>query len=252
MKKVLVASTLALCLSPLAHADFVGITLGASAWNQDYEGTVQSGSESLDLQQTLGLDNETNNVFYASFEHPIPLVPNIALGRTELDISSSNTIDEGFDFAGVPFPADSNITTQTDFSHTDLTLYYELLDNWIALDVGVTLRQFDEGVELSYRPIADGPRISANEDFDDTIPLLYAAAKFDLPLTGLYLGGDIKGVNYDGDSIIDYKINIGYETSLGFGLEAGIRSLELDVSNGRTENADVTIDGSYASIYYHF
>lgn len=252
MKKILAASALALCLSPVAHADFVGVKLGASVWNQDYDGTVQSGSESLDIQRTLGLDNETNNVFYLSFEHPVPLIPNIAIGRTELSTNGTNTIDAGFDFAGVPFINGSNVTTQADFSHTDLTLYYELLDNWVTLDIGITLRQFDEGVELSYRPITDGPRISASEDFDDTLPLLYAAAKIELPLTGLYVGGDIKGIGYDGDSIIDYKINIGYETTLGLGIEAGIRSLELDTSNSRTENADLTIDGGYASVYYHF
>ncbi len=252
MKKILAASALALCFAPLVHADFIGIKVGASVWNQDYDGTVQSGTDSLDLQQGLGLSDDTNNVFFASFEHPVPLIPNIALSRAELSINSTHVVDEGFDFDGVPFPSGSEVTTSADFSHTDLTLYYELLDNWISLDLGLTLRQFDKGIELSHRPIADGPIVSSSEDFDDIIPLLFVAAKIELPLTGLYVSGDINGMGYDGDSFIDYKVNIGYETSFGFGIEAGMRSLELDISNSDTEKADVTIDGGYASIYYHF
>lgn len=252
MKKILATGALALCLSPLTYADFIGIKLGASAWNQSYEGTAQSGSESLDLQQRLGLDDATNNVFYLSFEHPVPFIPNIGLSRSELNIEGKNTVDDSFSFDGIPFPNGSDITTQADFSHNDLTLYYELLDNWVALDVGVTFRQFDEGIAISYQPIADGPIVSASEEFDDTIPLLYVATKIELPLTGLYVGADIKGIQYDGDSIVDYKINVGYETRFGLGIEAGMRTLKLDASNSSTEKADITIDGGYASVFYHF
>jgi outer membrane protein len=252
MKKALIIGSIAMCIPAIASADFIGFRIGASAWNQNYEGTVQSGPDTLDVENVLGLDSETNNSFYVAFEHPVPLIPNVKLARTEMDTEEENTISEGFIFDDTPFSANSLVRTVSDLSHTDLTLYYEVLDNWVSLDLGITVRQFDEGISLSYRLQEDGLSVSASEKIDDVLPMLYAAAKFDLPFTGLYAGGDVNAVSYDGDSLFDYKINIGYETSLGFGAEVGFRSFELDYEDSRTEKADITVDGGYASIFYHF
>lgn len=252
MKKALIIGSVAMCIPALASADFIGFRVGASAWNQNYEGTVQSGPDTVDIQNQLGLDDETNNSFYISFEHPIPLIPNVKLARTEMDIKEDNIITEDFFFDGIPFKAGNLVTTDSDLTHTDLTLYYELLDNWVSLDLGITLRQFDEGISLSYSRDTDGRTVSAREEIDELLPLLYIAVKFDLPLTGLYAGGDVNAITYDGNSLIDYKINIGYETSFGLGAELGFRSFELDYEDSRTEKADITVDGGYASIFYHF
>ncbi|ARN74421.1 TIGR04219 family outer membrane beta-barrel protein [Oceanicoccus sagamiensis] len=254
MKKSLILGAAALCLPAFAQADTLGFEVGVSAWNQNYEGTVQSGPDSLDIEQTLGLEDETNNSFYVLIEHPIPLIPNVMLARTEMDIEETVNIDDGFIFDGTPFPSGTQVTTESDLSHTDLTLYYELLDNWVSLDVGVTVRQFDEGITLTGE-VPIGPStltLKASEEIDDTLPMLYVAAKFDLPLTGLYVGGDVNALAYDGDSLIDYKVNIGYETSFGLGIEAGFRSFDLDYEDSRDEKADATIDGGYATLFYHF
>ena len=254
MKNALILGAAAICLPALVQADTIGFEVGASAWNQNYEGTVQSGPDSLDIEKTLGLEDETNNSFYVLIEHPIPLIPNVMLTRTEMDIKETVTIDDGFIFDGTPFPSGTSVTTESDLSHTDLTLYYELLDNWVSLDLGITVRQFDEGITLKGE-VPIGPSIltlTASEDIDDTLPMLYVAAKFDLPLTGLYVGGDVNALAYDGDSLLDYKINIGYETSFGLGAEVGFRSFDLDYEDSRDEKADATIDGGYATIFYHF
>ena len=255
MKKILILGA-ALCAPALVQADTIGFEVGASAWNQNYEGTVQSGPDVLDVEQTLGLEDDTNNSFYILIEHPIPLIPNIMLSRTEMDIEETIALDEDFEFDGQDFPSGSQLTTESDLSHTDLTLYYELLDNWVNLDVGITVRQFDEGITLTSRipldPIPATLVTTASEEIDDTLPMLYVAAKFDLPLTGLYVGGDVNALAYDGDSLIDYKVNVGYETSFGLGAEVGFRSFDLDYEDSRDEKADVTIDGGYASIFYHF
>ena len=246
MKNASILGVIAICLPALAQADTIGFEVGTSAWNQNYKGTVQSGQNTLDLEKTLGLEDETNNSFYILIEHPIPLIPNIMLARTEMDIEEAVTIDDGFIFDGTVFSTETQLTTESDLSHTDLTLYYELLDNWVNLDVGVTVRQFDEGITLK------GGGLTASEKIDDTLPMLYVAAKFDLPLTGLYIGGDINALSYNGDSLNDYKVNIGYETSFGLGLEAGFRSFDLDYEDSSDEKANATIDGGYATIFYHF
>jgi outer membrane protein len=244
MRHSLIIAGLASVISTTASADFIGFEVGAYAWQQNYDGIVQSGTDIVDLEQQLGFDDETNNSYYVLLEHPVPVLPNVLLQHTELDISADSTTS-GFTFEGIDFSG-TTISSISDLSHTDITLYYEILDNWVSLDVGLTARIFEEGVEIS--SIAG----DASLDIDQTIPLLYLAAKIELPLTGLYVSADANGIGYSGDSFIDYRINIGYETSIGLGAELGYRSFDLDYEDDDDEFADLTIDGAYVGVFYHF
>ena len=246
MKIAPIFGAIALCLPAFTQADTIGFEIGSSVWNQNYAGTVQSGPNSIDVEQTLGLQDETDKSFYLLIEHPIPLIPNFLFAKTEISVEETGTINVGFNFDGAEFTEDALVTTDSDLSYTDLTLYYELLDNWINFDAGITVRQFDGGITLT------GNGLTAREKFDDILPMLYLAAKFDLPLTGLYIGGDMNTLSYNGDALVDYKLNIGYETSFGLGLEAGWRSFDLDFADSSDEKIDTAIDGGYASIFYHF
>jgi hypothetical protein len=81
--------------------------------------------------------------------------------------------------------------------------------------------------------------------------MLYAAVKFELPLSGLYVGGKANASNYDKRDVLDYSVNLGYETDLGLGLELGYRSLSVEESS-RQEDYDITVDGAYAGVFFHF
>lgn len=244
----LVASLLGLTLPLATQADTLSVRVSANSWQQSFEGSVQNGIDSIDVEDTLGIDDETNNVFSVSLEHPIPVLPNITLTRTNLDVSARNTINQSFTFDGVTYNATDTVITNADLSHTDATLYYELLDNWISLDLGLTIRKFNEGVIL--RTSTERTQLK----IDGALPMLYLAVKFDLPLSGVYIGGDVNGISYKSSSIIDYKINVGYETSFGLGVEAGVRSFDANYEdeNDSSEQADLTIDGAYAGIFYRF
>ena len=246
MRYPLIIAGLASAFSTTVSADFIGFEIGAYTWQQNYDGLVQSGTDIVDLDQQLGYDDETNNSYYVLFEHPVPLLPNILVQRTELDISESNT-STGFTFEGINFPNGVTISSASDLSHTDATLYYEILDNWVSLDIGLTARMFEEGVEIS----SIGQ--TAELDIDETIPMLYVAAEFELPLTGLYISADANGIGYSGDSFIDYRISVGYESSLGLGAELGFRSFDIDFEDDDDDEvADLTIDGAYLGVFYHF
>lgn len=247
--KKLLAAGLAVVGSAAVSADTIGFRVEASAWKQSYDGSVQSGLQSVDLENQLGFDDETNNMFTVYLEHPIPMLPNVALSRTELDTSASNMIGlaDGFIFDGELY-VNEQISTDFDLSHTDATMYYEILDNWVSLDLGLTVRQFDEGITI--RSAGKQSKL----DIDATLPMLYVAAKFELPLSGLYAFASANGISYKDSSIIDYRAAIGYETPIGLGLEAGLRSFDLDYEDedDSTEQADFTIDGIYTSLFYHF
>ncbi len=239
----------AIGLSSNVFADAVGFEFGAYQWQQNYEGKVRSGPDNglntVDVEKDLGLDDESNNVYYFVLEHPLPFIPNVLLQHTELDIKQTATLTKSFDFNGVTYTNTENVTTDSDLTHTDLTLYYELLDNWVSLDVGLTIRTFSGGIDLQ---ATSG---SGQLDVDETLPMLYGRVKFDLPLTGLYVGGDFNAISYDDNDLFDYKINIGYESPIGLGIEGGLRTLDLQYEDN-DDYADITIDGAYVQLFYHF
>lgn len=239
------AATLLITTSA-AQADTLGIELGGYNWKQAFSGEVSSGlaGTQVDVEDDLGYDDETSNVIFIALEHPIPILPNIRLQQTDLDLSATG--NSSFTFEG--FNYNGPVHSEIDMSHTDVTLYYELLDNWISLDLGLTARVVEDGLVR----ITD-LTTSQTESFeiDGVIPLLYVATKLDLPLSGLYIGADASAISVSDDSIIDYRARIGYESSIGLGVEAGFRSFEIDVEDDE-DTADLTVDGTYISIFFSF
>jgi outer membrane protein len=245
IKRILPLVLAGTLLPTLAQADTIlGWRMGANAWQQQYSGDVQSGPSQVDLEDDLGYDDETGYNFYLAFEHPIPLIPNIMLAHTKIDTDATGDVT-GFIFDGNIYTGE--VSSGLDVSHSDATLYYELLDNWVTLDVGITGRLFENGVEIT----DVGTGISGSLDIDYVIPLLYAQARFDLPFSGLSLGIEGNGISYDDDTLYDVKINLGYEFGFGLGIEAGYRAFDLDYEDG-DDIADVTIEGAYAGLVWDF
>lgn len=234
------------CLSLSTAADTLGFEVGAYQWQQNYDGTVRSGITDVDVENDLGLDDESNLSYYAVLEHPVPMLPNIKLQHTELDISETATLSRTIDFEGNLYPITATVNTDSDLSHTDVTLYYELLDNWVELDLGLTARTFGDSVKLSSPTTGTEGEV----ELDETIPLLYAAARFELPM-GFYLGADINGLSYDDYQLLDYRVHARWQADFGLGVELGWRSLDIDYEDG-DEDADLTIDGAYLGAFYHF
>jgi outer membrane protein len=247
MTQKLLLSCCIAAIAGAAQADVLGFSVGAYQWQQNYDGTVRSGGANVDLRDDLGFADERNNVYFAEFDHPLPLLPNLRLQHTEISATERTTLATTISFDDVTYTAGMPVKSELDLTHTDATFYYRLLDNWIKLRVGLTARQFDQGVEI--RSLSNGE--ASSESIDSVLPLLYLAARFDLPFSGLYAGGDVNAIAYSDSHLYDGRINIGYEMPFGLGVEAGYRRFELKYDdNGDT--ADITIDGAYAEVFYHF
>ncbi len=244
MKAMLTASLICLCLPAVAQADALGIRIGANAWQQNLSGHAQSGDsgDKIDIEDDMGFDDDDGFQGYISFEHPVPMLPNILIQRTVIDADANGDLN-GKIFDGVTFPG--AVTSTIDLTHTDTTLYYEVLDNSVSLDIGLTARFFEEGFEIKNQ------FQSATLDIDEVIPMAYAAVKFDLPLTGLYVGADGNGIKYDDDTILDLRAMIGWESSAGLGIEAGYRYFDVQYEDSQ-EEADLTIEGAYAGLFFRF
>ncbi|MGN0921440.1 MAG: TIGR04219 family outer membrane beta-barrel protein [Cellvibrio sp.] len=232
--------------APLASADLIfGVYAGAGAWNAELDGSIGKPSISTD---DLGTDKETNTFFYVAVEHPVPLVPNVKLQYVDIASSQSGTASTDFSIDGTQFTQSSSVDSDIDLSFVDATLYYELLDNWLNLDIGVTLRKFDGYLA------ATSDTVSARVKVDEVVPLGYAKAQFDLPFTGWSAAVEANYVSYSDSKISDMSAKIGYTFDslvLDAGIEAGIRTLDITIDDDGTD-ADVKLSGPYIAAMFHF
>ena len=243
---VLTLSGLILLCATTARADFVGLNIGANYWTPDLSGSFASvGDPSIDLMTDLGLDEPAPSSLVLTLEHPIPLLPNIRYQNIDLDSSGSSN-PGGLDFNGTTFPGAINSTF--DLSHDNIVLYYELLDNWVSLDFGLDFKIFDGEVQLT-----DGVALTETVLVDDTLPLFYISARFDLPFSGFYIGADINNNFNTGDgNAEDSSIMLGYESGSGLGLEGGIKKFSIELDDINNLNANLEYDGIYFNGYFHF
>jgi outer membrane protein len=227
-----------------AHADFLGVYAGAGYWNANFGGTVISG---VSVEDELKLDTSSSTYVYVAFEHPVPFVPNIKLAHTTLKDSADGQLARSFTYAGQTFTTSQAVSTTIDLTHTDATLYYEILDLGMDLDLGITGRFFQGEVALN----------GAKEDINAFLPMLYGRAKIGLPFTGTWVGGDVNYVGYGGNNVADYRVSVGWETENflfpEFGVEGGYRSFSIDAQADDLDvNVDTKIDGVFVNLTGHF
>lgn len=253
-KKLPFVAAAGFLFSSFVQADVAGIEVGAYQWTPDYSGLIavddgsQAGTE-LNLSDDLGFSDDEHNVIWASLEHPVPFIPNIKIVSSDLDAAADSVLTRDISFGGQTYTASENVSSQIDLSNTEYTLYYEFLDNWINLDAGITLREYDGVVSL--RTPATGSNINESEVIDFTIPLLYVKGRVDLPLTGFFVDGEVNIISFDGDSISDTAFSVGYESDIGLGAKAGYRTFSLDVSDSDFVS-DLEFSGAYVSVFFHF
>jgi outer membrane protein len=249
MNKMLLVPSLLLA-SNVALADTVfGVYAGGGSWNTAYSGDL--GVSDIDVEDVLNLDEEGRNFFYVAIEHPIPLVPNVRLQSTDISTKGTGEFTAGTIFGDETFTISEAVSTEVDLSHTDATLYYEILDNWVNLDLGLTLRMFDGEGKVIGATSGTTDKVTV----DEAAPMLYAAARFDLPLTGLSVGADINGLGYSGNTLTDFTAKISYTSDIvpfvDIGVEAGYRQMQLVLDDIGDLETDFSIAGPYFSLNFH-
>lgn len=234
---------LTLFFSYSAFADTVlGFYAGTNYWNYGMSGKIQS-TFSQNQQVDIDFDNNSNNVFYAALEHPVPFLPNFKLQQNTIQSDGLINVSGFTNFPGQSF----NVSSDIDFSHTDLMLYYEVLDNWVNLDLGLSFKYFDGYSEFNYETMIDD-----RSDFDDLIPMLYAKGKIDLPFTGFSASATLEALSFDSNKVTDLNLAVSYESKSGIGAEVGYRSMTVDLVNIGDLTSDIDIDGFYLGVNFHF
>ena len=233
-----------------AEAEFIGLDIGASRWapglNNNYR-NPESGS--IDLVDDLDREDPSQSSMVLILEHPIKMLPNIKYRGYELDSSNRLILDSNINVNGQTFTSGNELTSTYDLSHNDVVLYYQLLDNRLNLDLGVDLKSFDGEVSL------DGST-STSVEVDETIPLLYLSARYDLPNSGFYVGANINAniidLGLSKSSAQDSTILLGYDSGSGLGVEGGYKSFSLDLDDVDILDDDLQYDGVFLNGYFNF
>lgn len=235
--------TLACCQQATADTVF-GIYAGAGSWQSDYSGSAGNPSVSA---SDLGMKDNNNTFYYIAIEHPVPFFPNLKVQQNDVTTDQTSTLDNSFSIGDVTFPAGTTVKTDFDLSYTDATLYYEALDNWLNLDLGVTLRKYSGYLKAETTSLKD------EIDVDVALPLIYGRFQFDLPLTGFSAGLEGNFISYDGNNLYDYNAKISYmfDSALDIGLEVGYRTMKIDI-NEDDVNTNLELKGPYAAAVFHF
>ncbi len=242
---LIAASSATVLISAATQADTIfGIYAGAGSWQTDYSGEV--GKPAITAAD-LGVKNNNNTYFYIAVEHPIPLIPNIKLQHTKISRSQSATINQTFEIDGTQFAADTQVDSAFDLSYNEGTLYYEVLDNWFNLDLGLTLRKYSGYVK------ANSQFNSAEVKADQTLPLIYGKFQFDMPFSGLSAGIEGNYIKYQDSTLSDYSAKISYlfDSALDAGVELGYRSMTINLDDKNVQT-NLELTGPYAAAIFHF
>jgi len=228
----------------IASADIAGLSAVVGTWQSSPSGTL--GSTSISLENTLNFDDENSNYLFIALEHPIPLLPNLRLSRTSLEWTGQGTVPAGTRLDEVVFPIDQAVAAELDLSHTEVTFYYEVLDNVIDLDLGLTARMFDGEASLI------GATQQERVELDAVIPMLYGKAGIDLPFSGLSAAVSGNWINVNEFHLIDWSAELNYDFSIAPTLEAGLsigyRSMLIEIDAQDELQSDAEFDGLFIGL----
>ncbi|MDN5850195.1 MAG: TIGR04219 family outer membrane beta-barrel protein [Nitrococcus sp.] len=247
--KALVAAAAVIGASAPAAADNVGIAAGAALWNYEPDGHArQDGNESFNLQNDLGLGTEWGGYAWIAVEHPVPVLPNIRLEYTRADTEGSGTVSQSFTIDGVSYAQGTDVSTKAELDQLDLVLYYKLLDNVVSLDVGLDIKYLDGRVRVRQDDTGESEAVS----FRVPLPLLYGAARVDLPFAGMWVGGQVSGLAYDDDRLLDVRATLGYDFPFALGVQAGYRHQAIKLHDVNDLSADITVGGPFVGVHANF
>ncbi len=243
MNRSLLLIVFALLLSSPAAGGPFGFEAGLARWHTDARGEL--GFDHSDIRR-LGIRDDWQGFYYVNLQHPLYFLPNIKVQRTRLSHDEGGLLEENLSVNRETFFAGDTVALALDLTHTDLTLYYSFLDNWVNVDVGITVRKFRGSADVF------GAETEDSRSIDDWIPAIYGHTRFDIPFSGWAIGAEGHVVAYDRSSMLDLRAMVSYviDPIFGLGFELGYRYLTMDLDESLPY--DITYSGPYASVILRF
>lgn len=226
MKHLLAISLMTIGATTFTHADFIGAKASVDYWYYDSTGDSTSG-------QDFNLDNDHAISLTASFEHPIPLIPNAKIKYSNLQSQNKTDLNrqQSYEF---------------DVDYSDFILYYELLDNIVSLDVGLGAKVLDGDLKQNL----------TTQSVNETLPMIYAQAGVKLPFTGLSAQAEANYASYDDTVVTDAQAEVKYNfidnLLIDVGAKLGYRLLDIKFDEGKSNQTNFEFKGPYIGLEAHF
>ncbi len=228
-----------------AQADTIGFRAGGGIWDHDPGGSFRYQGTTADLDSDFNLAEDKEGYFFIQIEHPAPLIPSVRIQSTKLKNTGAGSVGTSFTFGGTVYAVSTNVTTEITLDHTDYTLYWQPLDNFVAFDLGLTVKSID-----GKSSITDGTTLETNS-FDGYIPMLYVAVGLE-PMDSLELRVEVNALSAGGNSVTDTTAKVSYTTDFMLGIEAGFRKISIELDDVDEVFADMDFEGPFMGVYANF
>ena len=240
------------------YADMIGGELSAGVYSHTPKGYATydfyDRESKTSVEDTLHWEESRDLFFKAYVEHPLPYLPNLKLEYNSFSHEGSGEVSD-FSWGGISgFTGD--IYNTMDMQAFDVTLYYELLDNWASLDAGLTLRRIYGDIYLETKTVMMNQSYHyepEKAEYDEWIPMLYLKTRFELPTTELMFQTELNVISYEGSTMYDALFTLRYTFGMGMGIEGGYRMIHLEDNDlGANLSIDVDFNGPYAAVVWDF
>jgi outer membrane protein len=238
-------------VSPFVQADNIKAEAGAYRWSYDISGSVRfesdSSSDDIDVNDDLGYNDDSQNSYYLTFEHPLPVLPNVRVSRTNIDSNANGRLSKTVNYGNTTFLVNEDVSSEITLDQTDVTMYYQLFDTVLNIDLGLNAKYIDSRSRIT-------GSISGTEtaDVSGWVPMLYAGFGADLPFTGLSISADGSFVGYRDSTFYDYTLKASYITPWYLGVDVGYRAMRLNLDDFDGSYADIEFDGPFAGAHLKF
>ncbi|MCC5826964.1 TIGR04219 family outer membrane beta-barrel protein [Alkalimonas sp.] len=246
--KFAVFLALPLLLSTAAQADFLAVKVQLDSWQASADGAFgQTGSS---LPQNFSSKNQLS--LGLTLEHPIPLLPNLAVRYQSLKHVGRVELAQTFALAGQSFPIGSQLSSKLDLSHLDLVLYYELLDNNLfELDFGAMVKRIDGTAEVSSQAA-----LRSEQSVKGSIPMLYAATRLNLVGTSWQFFAQASGVTPGRHQAHDVSAGFAFQfidtMMMDGALRLGYRDSKLELDNLQGLSSTMDYSGVFLGLELSF
>ena len=253
MKKVLI---LLVIINYNLLADFIGGEIDIGYMFHKSTGSLTYENQLLSIQDDLrwSLKRE-NHIFIKGYlEHPLPFLPNLLVGFDTFKYKgvgqSKNEVKFG-DIDLFELNKNKNLTSsEYNLESTYAALYYEILDFYINLDLGLMVKKINLEATVTYSVENNVTRGTINKYY----PLLYSKFLFEIPLTDISLKAENDILILKNILLLNLDLSIRYQLKFGLGAELGykINKIKLDTKTDDFNKVDITTTGFYLALIWDF
>lgn len=231
---------------PQVQADLLGVTFSGDFAQLEVSGR---GGDNL-ASQSLQFSDDRWQSWSIAFEHPLPLVPNVLLRRQNGNWTGQTQLRGDLQLDGQIFPSQSTITNVLDLQTTDLSFYYEVLDNsLLALDLGVSAMRFE--TMMSATQVRNTQRTASGY-----LPLLYGNFVLQLWGTDTTLFWQGFYADYQDQQWSQTKVGLGYEmlnlTAVSIALKVGWQHQSVQFVDVDDLDVDMLMKGAFVALEIDF